>query len=133
MDTFRTVFPLVVAGIFVYVFARMALGGLRERRWPRSEGAITETRRHRADPDSASFDARVTFRTGDGESVDAWALNHVGYETTREPGTLVTVAYDPREPRRFYVRAPGQQSPGWTIVLAVGVLAFALWVVYVLV
>lgn len=131
MDLVRTVFPLVVAGIFVLVFARMALGSLRQRRWPQVDGTVLQTAHNRNDMDSSSFRVQVSFRDRDGQAVEAWAINQVGYETTREAGTPVTVAYDPREPRRCYVDLPGQKSPFWTAVFAVGVLVFVLWVLYV--
>ncbi len=131
MDLARTLFPLVVAGIFVFVLAKMGLGSIRQRRWPQADGTVLQTDHNRNDMDAASFRVQVSFRDGDGRTVEAWAINQVGYETTRAAGTRVTVAYDPREPRRCYVDAPGQRSPGWTVVFAVGVLVFVLWVLYV--
>ena len=133
MDQLRTLFPLVVVGIFALALGRMALGSLRQRRWPTVDGTLVQTRRNRGDHHSSSFHAQVSFRVADGQQVEAWAINAVGYETVREPGTAVAVAHDPRDPRRCYVRAPGQRSPGWTIAFAVGVLAFVLWILYVVV
>ncbi|MBD8869611.1 DUF3592 domain-containing protein [Nocardioides donggukensis] len=131
MDLLRTVFPLVVAGIFVFVLARMGLGSLRQRRWPHADGTVLQTDHNRNDMDASSFRVQVSFHDGDGRAVEAWAINPVGYETTRTAGTRVTVAYDPREPRRCYVDAPGQRSPFWAAVFAVGVLVFVLWVLFV--
>jgi hypothetical protein len=58
--------------------------------------------------------------------VDAWAANLTGWEASSEPGTVVTVAYDPRDPQRFYVDVPGSRDDrmGPTVLLVVGVLAF---------
>lgn len=130
MDVVRTYFPLVVVGIFLIVLGRMALGALRQRRWPHAEGTLLSTDQNRNDLDSASFRAQVSFRDRAGGVVEAWAMNPVGYETTRDPGTRVDVVYDPREPRRCYVNAPGQGSVLWTVVFAVGVVGFVLWVLY---
>jgi hypothetical protein len=127
MDQARMLFLAFVVGIFVVLGAGQVLRRRRQRSWPTVPGTLREKRTSRRGSGNPWFQLRADFRTRDGAPVDAWASNLVGWEARTEPGTEVTVAYDPRNPRRFYVEVPGSKDDdhvGLWVLLVVGVLAF---------
>lgn len=92
---------------FGAVFGIAGAGSLFKRRWLRRNGARTSGTVVRLDrssgSDGASYHPIVQYRAGDGSLVESRSSFGKGRSSTLQPGTPVTVFYDPAKPRRMAI------------------------------
>jgi hypothetical protein len=115
---------------FGSVFGGAGAGSLYKRQWLRRHGARTSGTVIRlaksSNPDGASYHPVVQYRTGDGRLAEARSSFGTHRSTRLQPGTPVTVFYDPAKPQRMAI--DGYAGGSMVIFCLVGVAAIALGV-----
>ncbi|WP_328634966.1 DUF3592 domain-containing protein [Streptomyces sp. NBC_00356] len=112
---------------FGAVFGAAGAGSLFKRRWLRRNGAQTSGTVIRLDrssgSDGASYHPIVQYRAADGSLVESRSSFGKGRSSTLQPGTPVTVFYDPAKPRRMSI--DGYATGGLFLFSLVGAVIFA--------
>lgn len=113
----------IILGVIVLVLVgEFLLGSVRARRWPTVTGELIGSAPSNSQTGD-EFEVRARFHATSGEQVEGWAVNRVTNAAQRAPGTQVTITHHPKDPRRFYVEAPGEKGGGGWLMLAFLALA----------
>ncbi|WP_405773828.1 DUF3592 domain-containing protein [Streptomyces sp. NBC_00859] len=117
---------------FGSVFCGAGAGSLYKRRWLQRHGVRTSGTVIRlaksSNQDGTSYHPVVQYRTGEGRLEEARSSFGTGRSTRFQPGTPVTVFYDPAKPHRMTIDGYAGGTMVVFCLVGIAVVALGLWI-----